>query len=71
MFLTVVISVIKDFDINDSDGLEFYRYVKRKWFCIKSSLESALRKPVKAACGIRSNRAKSFSKNKARSFHKF
>ena len=30
-----------------------------------------IRKPKKAACDLRSNRARSFSKNKARSFLKF
>ena len=30
-----------------------------------------LRKPKKTACGVRSNRMKSFLKNKSRSFHRF
>ena len=51
-----MISLIKDFNINDSDFLELPIYtlnVKGKWFYIKSIFESTLRKPKKAACEVR------------------
>ena len=72
LFLIFVISLIKDFHVNDSDLLELHIYllnIKSQWFCNKSSFESTFRKPKKAACGVRSNKVKSFSKNKARPFH--
>ena len=46
-------------------------YIKSKRFCTESSFDSTLRKPKKTACGVTSNKVKSFSKNKARSFHNF
>ena len=54
-----MISLIKDFNINDSDFLELPIYilkVKSKWFYIKSIFESTLRKPKKAACEVRLNK---------------
>ena len=74
MFLIFVISLIKDFNINDADLLELSKYIlniKNKWFCNKSSFEFILRKPKTSTCGVRSNKVKSFLKNKARSFHNF
>ena len=53
MLLTFVISLIKDFNINDLDLLEFEIYIlniKSKIFCMKCSFESALKKPRKAPC---------------------
>ena len=55
MFLTFLISLIKGVNINDSELLDMWTYAlnfKSKWFYIKSSFESALRKPTKAACGL-------------------
>ena len=40
-------------------------YIKSKRFCTESSFDSTLRKPKKTACGVTSNKVKSFSKNKA------
>ena len=74
MFLTYMISLIKNFIIDDSDLLELSIYIlniKSNWFCINNGLELALTKPKKAACSVRSNRVKSFLKNKSSSFHKF
>ena len=48
MFLTFVISWIKDFIFNGSDPLELWIYIlniKSTWFCTKNSFESPLRKP--------------------------
>ena len=61
--------------MNDSDEIVesqiYILHIKSKWLCIKSSFESVLRKPAKADGGLRSDRTKSFLKNRSGLFHKF